>query len=103
MKPLSDKQRAIILTNLGITHAKGLSEWRKRLNITPPPSKAKPPKPSRPPGVANASKPVRCVETGQIFNSIALAAAHFGSRPNYLTKHLRGMRPNFCGYTFQYF
>lgn len=103
MKPLTDKQRAIALTRLGIKNVQGLRDWRERLNIQPPakPRASKPRKPVQ--GIQNGSKQVRCIETGQVFPSVRDAAKHFQGTRDYLSKHLRGVHPRFRGHTFEYF
>lgn len=53
-------------------------------------------------GVRKNSKPVRCIETGQVFDSCSLAAVHFGGAAGYLWSHLDRRKPSFKGHTFEY-
>lgn len=49
-----------------------------------------------------ARKPVRCVETGQVFESVKAAAEHFSGDGGHLSKHLKKRTPTFRGHTFEY-
>lgn len=55
-------------------------------------------------GVPNVKvrKEVRCVETGQAFDSVKSASEFFGGGAASLTAHLKGRRPRFKGLTFEY-
>lgn len=55
-------------------------------------------------GVPNAKvrKSVRCLETGQVFDSLKAAAEHLSGDPASLTHHLKGRKPRFKGHTFEY-
>lgn len=55
-------------------------------------------------GVPNVKvcKSVRCLETGQVFGSLKLAAEYLSGDPTTLTHHLKGRKPRFKGYTFEY-
>lgn len=47
-------------------------------------------------------KSVLCVTTGQVFESISLAAEHFQGSAGFLYNHLSGRKPSFKGHTFEY-
>jgi group I intron endonuclease len=51
---------------------------------------------------AKKSRPVRCIETGQVFESTVLAAKHFSGSAGFLHNHLSGQKPSFKGHTFAY-
>jgi len=53
-------------------------------------------------GVNKKSKPVLCVTTGQVFESVSLAAEHFSGSAGFLYNHLNGQKPSFKGHTFKY-
>jgi len=55
-------------------------------------------------GVPNVKvrKSVRCLETGQVFDSLKSAAEYLNGNPTALTSHLKGRKPRFKGYTFEY-
>ena len=70
--PLTDKQRAILLTRLGLKNIKGLRKWRERLDITPPVDPSKPPAKPRvynPDTAPRYGRQIRCNETGRVFPS----------------------------------
>ena len=46
--------------------------------------------------------PVRCIETGQEFESVKQASEWLNVRPTSLTKHLRGQRKSIKKYHFEY-
>jgi hypothetical protein len=97
--PLSDKDRAIILTRLGVKKLKGLRQWRDRLNIQPP---DKPRKPRTPPAYPRYGQQVQCVETGKVYPSYREVARVFGSSVHLLKEHMEGRKPTYCGHTFKY-
>jgi group I intron endonuclease len=55
-------------------------------------------------GVANVKvrKAVRCVETGQVFESLKSAAEYLQGDSATLSNHLKGRKPRFKGFTFEY-
>lgn len=55
-------------------------------------------------GVPNSKvrKAVRCIETGQVFESLKATAEHFNGDDGHLSKHLKGRTPTFKGHTFEY-
>jgi group I intron endonuclease len=55
-------------------------------------------------GVSNTKirKAVRCLETGQVFESLKATAEHFKGDDGHLSKHLKGKTPTFRGHTFDY-
>jgi hypothetical protein len=99
MQPLSDKDRALLLTQLGVKNLKGLRQWRNKLNIAPPP---KPRKPRTPPAYPRYGQQVHCIETGKVYPSYNAVVREFGGGHHILKTHLMGFRPDYCGYTFQH-
>lgn len=53
-------------------------------------------------GNTNSTKKVRCVNTGEIFNSAKEAAQYFGLVHGSITRVCRGERPSIKGYKFEY-
>lgn len=55
-------------------------------------------------GVPNVKvrKSVRCLETGQVFDSLKSAAEYLNGNSAALNSHLKGRRPRFKGFTFEY-
>lgn len=86
MQTISNKQRAILLTNLGVKNAKGLNAGRLKY-LTPNPPQ---PKPAKPKANDRRAVEVRCTTTGEVFPSLAAAAkAHF-TQPSSISAHLSG-------------
>jgi len=55
-------------------------------------------------GVSNTKvrKAVRCIESGQVFESLKATAEHFKGDDGHLSKHLKGRTPTFRGHTFEF-
>lgn len=100
--PLSDKDRAILLTRLGVKNLKGLRQWRERLNIQPPKNPDKPRKPRTPPAYPRYGNMLQCVETGKVYPSYNAVVREFGKGIHMLKEHLEGRKPDYCGYTFKH-
>lgn len=49
----------------------------------------------------NLGNPVRCIETGQLFESQGFAAGVFGVNPGDMSKHLNGLRDHVGGFHFE--
>ena len=102
MQQLNDKERTILLTNLGIKNAKGLPEGRRKYL-------RKQPKGNTLTSIANphtshTRKPlgVLCITTGETFTSInATARAHNISAGN-LCDHLKGKHHTIGGKKYEY-
>lgn len=104
-KPLTDKQRAILLTNLGFKNVKGLRKWRERLDIAPPTDPNKPPPKPRP-AYDPAKDPrygrqVQCIETQQVYPSYNAVVREFGGSVHRLKQHFMGYKPTYFGHTFR--
>jgi hypothetical protein len=101
-KPLTDKQRAILLTNLGLKNIKGLRKWRDRLDIAPPIDPSKPPaKPrTRKTYGDRYGRQVRCNETGRVFPSYEAVVREYGGSVHRLKQHLIGYKPTYFDHTF---
>ncbi len=105
LAPLDDKQRAILLTQLGIRNIKGLKKDRAKYKLDSgykrdPAVQAKMTAGMK--GIINHAIRVRCKETGQVFDSQRDVVRHFGGSAANICDHLKGRRPSFCGYTFEY-
>ena len=102
MQQLNDKERTILLTNLGIKNAKGLPEGRRKYL-------RKQPKGNTLTSIANphtshTRRPlgVLCITTGETFTSInATARAHNISAGN-LCDHLKGKHHTIGGKKYEY-
>ena len=53
--------------------------------------------------IQNLSKPVRCVETGEIFPSICAAARSINGNDSAISKCCRGMRKTYRGYHWEFY
>ena len=53
-------------------------------------------------GNMNSAKKVKCINTGEIFNSAKEVAQHFGLVQGSVTRVCRGERPSIKGYKFEY-
>lgn len=92
---LSDYARGKLLTELGIKNAKGLRYHRDR--------KAKPNILTSKHAVHSTRKrPVQCVETGEVFESIHDCARAHHIQPNHLSNHLRGLGHAVGGRHYKY-
>lgn len=86
MQTLSHKQRAIVLTQLGVKNVKGLNKLRLKYCTPNPPQ----PKPDKPKANDRRAVEVRCTTTGEVFPSLAAAAkAHF-TQASSISAHLHG-------------
>ena len=47
-------------------------------------------------------KKVRCIETGEIFESISIAAKNFNTEPTQISRVCRGVRQTYHGYHFEF-
>lgn len=107
MKPLSDKDRAILLTRLGVKNIKGLRAWRERLNIAPPTDPNKPPPKKRIVTATRWGREVLCIDTNKSYPSLEAVVREFstgehGTGMQALKAHLSNTRPTYCGHTFKY-
>jgi len=99
MSPLSERDRTILLTKLGVKHAIGLREGQRKYLRTKPNGKFILPDPN-----AHDRRPigVLCTTTGETFPSInAAARAHNLSAGN-LCDHLRGKHHTIGGRQYEY-
>jgi hypothetical protein len=95
MQTLSHKQRTLILTQLGVKHAKGLNAGRSKYLTK------KPPEPTDP--ESRKPIPVYCTTTGETFPSINAAALAHGVHRSNLWAHLQGDVFEVGGKRYQYF
>lgn len=107
MKPLSDKDRALVLTRLGVKNVKGLRKWRDRLNLTLPVDPNKPPPKKRTITAVRYGRNVLCIDTGETYPSYeavlrAFSTGEHGTGMHSLKAHLSGARPTYCGHRFRH-
>lgn len=107
MKPLTDKERAILLTRMGFKNVPGLRHWRERLHITPAVDPNKPPAKKRTITATRYGREVLCLETGKVYPSHEAVVREFstgkhGTGLHALKAHLMGQRPDYCGHTFRH-
>lgn len=94
MKPLSHKQRAILLTDLGVKNAQGLNKGRTKYVAPKPRTEVDPEN--------RAPTPVRCITTGETFNSVNAAALAHGVHRTTIWSHLSGKSIEVKGRRYQY-
>ena len=92
LKPLPPKERAKLLTKLGVTKAPNVKRYVIKSRPVPAPYKPR----------DAYRKPVECIETGEVFASGRAAAIAHGVAPSNLCEHLKGFRSNVKGRTYQY-
>lgn len=92
---LSDYARGKLLTEAGIKNAAGLNYHRLR-NLRPNQLSTPNTVPS------TTKKPVRCVETGEVFESIHACARAHNLQPSHLSAHLRGLQHAVGGRHYKY-
>ena len=92
LKPLPPKERAKLLTKLGVTKAPNVKKYIVKTRPVPAPYKPR----------DAYRKPVECIETGEVFASGRAAAIAHGVAPSNLCEHLKGFRSNVKGRTYQY-
>jgi hypothetical protein len=103
MQPLKNKERTILLTALGIKNAKGLNEGRvKYIRKKSTPQHAVSYRMKKPEVPSTHSRPIRCVDTGEVFPSQIAAALAHGTRPSNLSDHLKGKSITVGGRTYEY-
>lgn len=94
MKTLGHKQRAILLTNLGVKNAKGLNAGRTKYVAPKARTTVNPEN--------RTSTPVRCITTGEVFKSVNAAALAHGVHRTTIWSHLSGKSIEVAGKKYQY-